>query len=355
LLCNLLITAGLLFSAWLPYLNPQRYWPSGFAGLFFLPCCCVNLSFIPLWLIWGKRYVSIPVAGLVLSLNALSISIGTHLLPDTPVSIPVNKQFTVMTFNTSNMGLNDYTEDTLLQATIYNTLLQASPDILCLQEFYTNEGPGFSNHIDSLKKMMGYPYHTFTCDKTHWDTWHYGIILFSRFPIVRASSIPCGFSPAGSGSSFLRADVLVYGDTLRVYTAQLKSYMFRNNDYELLEGGHGSYDAIRGLAARMKRTIQKRAVQAEQLAGLIAASPYKVIVCGDFNDTPVSYIYNTLSHNMQDAFLHRGRGIGRTLAFLAPTLRIDYILAQRPLQIHAYKTFNRRGFQHFPVMASLSL
>lgn len=355
LLCNMLITIGLLLSAWLPYLNPQQYWLSGFAGLFFLICWSLNVLFIPVWLLWKKRWFFISAAGLILSANALYTSIGTHWHHEAPVSDPNRKQFTIMTFNTSNMGLKDYKEDTELQGSIYKTLREASPDILCMQEFYTNEGPGFSNHIDSMRRSLRYPYHAFTCDKTHWNTWHYGIVLFSRHPIIRASKIPCGFSTAGSGSSFLQADLLLYGDTVRVLTAQLQSYMFRDNDYELLEGGKGSPGAIRTLASKMKHTIHKRAAQSRQLASLIDASPYKVIVCGDLNDTPVSYTYNTVSSNMQDAFLHKGQGIGRTLSFLAPTLRIDYILARQPLQVHGYTTYNRRGFQHFPVMASLSL
>lgn len=355
LLCNMLVTISLLLSAWLPYLNPQQYWLSGFAGLFFLVSWSVNFVFMLLWLTWKKPYHWISALGLAFSGNALYNSIGTHITTERPVSIPAKKQFTVMTFNTSNMGLKDYREDTSMQSSIYNILQQASPDILCLQEFYTNEGPGFSNHIDSMKHLLQYPYHSFTRDKTHWDTWQYGIVLFSRYPIVRTSKIPCGFSTAGSGSSFLTADVLLYGDTVRIFTAQLQSYMFRDNDYKLLEEGQGSFSAIRTLASKMKHTIHKRAGQSRQLAGLIATSPYKVVVCGDFNDTPVSYTYNTISRHLQDAFLHKGCGIGRTLSFLAPTLRIDYILAQRPLQVHAYTTYIRKGFQHFPVMASLSL
>lgn len=355
LLCNLLITIGLLLSAWLPRLNPQHYWLSGFAGLFFLVSWSINFLFILLWLILKRRYYRISALGLVLSGNALFNSVGTHFASERPVSIPEKKQFTLMTFNTSNMGLKDYHEDTSLQRSIYSTLQQTSPDILCLQEFYTNEGAGFSNHIDSMKQLLHYPYHSFTADKTHWYTWHYGIVLFSRYPIIRASKIPCGFSTAGSGSSFLQADVLLYGDTVRILTAQLQSYMFQGNDYKLLEEGQGSFSAIRSLTSRMKQVIYKRAGQSEQMARLIARSPYKLIVCGDLNDTPVSYTYNTISAHLQDAFLHKGCGIGRTLAFLAPTLRIDYILAQWPLQVHAYRTYAQKGFQHFPVMASLSL
>lgn len=355
LLCNLLTTVSLLLSAWLPYLNPQQYWLSGFAGLAFLICWGLNFLFIIPWLILRKRYFWISLAGIVLSMNALHTSVAVNVLDIYNTSMRPDRHFTLMTFNTSNMGLDDYREDSLLQSSIYEMLKEASPDILCMQEFYTNLKPGFTNHIDSISRTLHYPYHYFTNDMSHWDYWHYGIVLFSRFPIARASTIPCGYSTAGSGSSFLQADLLIKGDTIRVLTAQLQSYMFRGNDYELLEGGKGSFGAVRNLASKMKHTIHKRAAQSRKMASLIAASPYKTIACGDFNDTPVSYTYNTVSANMQDAFLHRGFGIGRTLSFLAPTLRIDYILAQQSIRIHHYRTFHRKGFQHFPIMAGLSL
>jgi len=58
---------------------------------------------------------------------------------------------------------------------------------------------------------------------------------------------------------------------------------------------------------------------------------------------------------MQDAFLEKGSGMGRTLSFLSPTLRIDYILAQPHFDIHSYQTFPNATFEHFPVMAAFSL
>lgn len=261
-----------------------------------------------------------------------------------------------MTFNTSSMGLKDYKEDTVLKNRIYQTLQDASPDILCLQEFYTNEREGLSDNISGLKQRLHYPYHYFTNDKTSWNTWHYGIVLFSRYPVINAIQIPCGQSAIGSGSSILQADIKLGNETIRVFSAQLKSYMFKSADYNYIQLKNAA-DVTEGksLIGKMRHTIYQRVEQSMRLASLIAASPYPTIVCGDFNDIPVSYTYNTISDHMQDAFLSKGWGIGRTLSFLSPTLRIDYILAQSDFNIHSYKTFRKKGFEHFPVMAGISL
>lgn len=105
----------------------------------------------------------------------------------------------------------------------------------------------------------------------------------------------------------------------------------------------------------MKGTFAKRSAQSLQLHDLVAASPYPVIVCGDFNDTPVSFTYRTISTDLRDAFLAKQAGWGRTLSYLSPSLRIDYILPHKDFQIHAFKTLYPSPSEHFPLVARLSL
>lgn len=353
LYATLLAAIFLLLSAWLPLLNPQHCWPSGFAGLLFPICWIANLLFVPLWIIYRKHYYWFPLAGILLSVPALYHSVAVHPMP---VAVARNNHaFTLMTFNTSSMGLKRYKVDSVLRSSIYRTLAQASPDILCLQEFYTNTPKADADNITRLQQELHYPYYYFTCDQTRWNTWQYGIAIFSRYPLLNACKIPCGRSAFGSGSSILQADVLVHNDTIRVFSTQLKSYMFRSNDYAFLELNDTQLNEGKSLFGKMRHTIYQRAAQARQLAGLITESPYSTLVCGDFNDTPVSYTYNTVSQNMRDAFLEKGWGLGRTLSYLSPTLRIDYILAQPAFTVAGYTTFKVKGFEHFPVMASLSL
>ncbi|MVT44256.1 hypothetical protein GO495_26915 [Chitinophaga oryziterrae] len=350
---HVLIAFTLILSSWLPHINPQSIWLSGVIGLLFPLCWCLNFLFIILWIIYKERFLWIGVFALALSSPSLYVSVGLH--PGSGIAAEGRKQFTVMTFNSSSMGLKNYKEDISIKNNIYYTIKESQPDILCLQEFYTNNRSGYTDHISDIREQLHYRYFYFTCDKTRWYTWQYGIILFSKYPIVNASAIPCGHSAVGSGSSILQADILMDGDTVRILTAQLQSYMFKSADYSFIEMKDPAVGEGKNLAGKMRRTIYKRAEQARQLASLADASPYPAIVCGDCNDTPVSYTYNTISNNMQDAFLRHGFGLGRTLSFLSPTLRIDYIFAQPSFNILDYRTFKKKGFEHFPVMATFSL
>ncbi|HEY9259106.1 endonuclease/exonuclease/phosphatase family protein [Chitinophaga sp.] len=282
---------------------------------------------------------------------AVLVTWGIHIFRNNNIAKqPYSNEFTLMTYNTSSMGLNAYKTDKEKEAAIYHVVDKNSPDILCMQEFYSNDEADKEHHINRLMQTGHYTYHYFTCDKIHWNTWYYGIALFSRYPIAAAEAIPCGESKVGSGSSFLQADVVIKGDTIRIFSVHLTSYMFRGEDYDQMKAPGGS-----GLIYKMRSTFQKRSAQAIQLAALVAESPYPTIVCGDFNDTPVSFTYKTVSRNLQDVFLETGSGWGRTLSFLSPSLRIDYVLAQPSFLIHGGEVLATQPSEHFPVMACLSL
>ena len=68
-----------------------------------------------------------------------------------------------------------------------------------------------------------------------------------------------------------------------------------------------------------------RARQADQVMRLVDESPYPLIVCGDFNDTPASYTYRKTKGDLEDSFLAAGKGYGYTYRYLRKLLRIDYL------------------------------
>ena len=80
-----------------------------------------------------------------------------------------------------------------------------------------------------------------------------------------------------------------------------------------------------------------------------------MIFCGDFNDIPNSYTYYKIRGDMQDAFLEKGFGIGRTFTALSPTLRIDYILASKQFSILQFNRVTKKYSDHYMLVADLSL
>ena len=87
----------------------------------------------------------------------------------------------------------------------------------------------------------------------------------------------------------------------------------------------------------------------------ILKSPHPVILCGDFNDVPNSYAYQQMRSMLQDAFLQKGQGIGRTFLKIFPTLRIDYIFCPKAYEIQNFKTHQWGMSDHNAIEASFSI
>jgi endonuclease/exonuclease/phosphatase family metal-dependent hydrolase len=99
----------------------------------------------------------------------------------------------------------------------------------------------------------------------------------------------------------------------------------------------------------------KRAEQVNIVLEHIEKSPFISIVCGDFNDTPMSYTYHMLSKGRKDTFKEAGEGFSGTYSFLWPLLRIDYILVPEAYTVYEHITFKEKYSDHYPVISSISI
>ena len=84
-------------------------------------------------------------------------------------------------------------------------------------------------------------------------------------------------------------------------------------------------------------------------------SPYPLVFCGDLNDVPNSYTYFTVRGGMQDAFLKKGFGIGRTFSAVSPTLRIDYIFTDQHFSIRQFNRVAKRYSDHYMLVSDIAL
>jgi len=104
----------------------------------------------------------------------------------------------------------------------------------------------------------------------------------------------------------------------------------------------------------MKSSYKKRAEESQVIKKHMQSSPYPIILCGDFNDTPLSYAYNTISKNLKDAFKESGKGIGQSFVKI-PTLRIDYILHNECFNSYNYKRHKQKLSDHYAVSCEVEV
>ena len=159
--------------------------------------------------------------------------------------------------------------------------------------------------------------------------------------------------------SLIHADLVYNSDTIRIYTTHLQSGPFKKKDYESLQKIKRREDSLLenslNIFSKLRRGLVYRSYQAELLNKELASSPHPYIFTGDLNDVPNSYTYFTVKQDLQDAFLKKGFGVGRTYSFLSPTLRIDYILATKDFVVQQFNRVVRDYSDHYMLVADFKM
>ena len=110
---------------------------------------------------------------------------------------------------------------------------------------------------------------------------------------------------------------------------------------------------IKELGIKFKDAIIKRAEQAATLREHLNQCPYPVIVCGDFNDTPVSFTYRTVRGDLKDSFTESGKGTANTYNGKLPSFRIDYILYSPKFTSYNFEVSTLNHSDHYPISCDL--
>ena len=222
-------------------------------------------------------------------------------------------------------------------------------DVVCFQE-YALPMRGVER-IDSLFEAR---YGAGKCYKR--DVVEAGEVVlrtYSRFPIIKSGDI----SGQGRGTSQW-VDIVVSKDTVRIFNNHLHSMNITVSDSEDIAEGRilQDGDRMRSIVNRIADNSSIRASYVDTLCMVVAETPYENIICGDFNDTPMSYVYGELIKNHSDAFVKCGSGYGYTFRPMYGMLRIDYILYSEGLDAQKYEVDECVMLSdHLPINATIKL
>ncbi len=363
IICNVIVSVCILLLYALPYLSPATSWIVNLFALLFPFLLILQLGFLVFWLMVKRKLAFIPVVTLVLSWNLIGSFFGFH--PSEKATQPTTETVRVVTWNAHLF--NFFENGGLLDPAMLQEAKSFKADVLAVQEFVFSLDSASPITLEKVKQKLGYRYAVTANDRAFGvhtnirqknERYHpFCVAIFSNYPIIRWEKVQ---SIKEYNHTFLWADVLVKGDTIRFFNIHLQSMHFAKNDYAFIENiDQQDMDDVqtagRNIIRKMKTANLLRSTQARDIKDEIRKSPYPVIVCGDMNDVPNSNAYQIISKDLYDAFTEKGWGIGRTFKFLSPTLRIDYILHSKSLQVGRVQVLRSPRSDHSPVLADFIL
>ncbi len=341
---NLALVIITLFSYLSPFVDPAHFGYFAILGLFYPWLLAANLLFIVYWLIRRRRYFLFSAGVILVGFQHCERFVGFN-----GQDTSTGPSLKVMTYNCRQLTPRKNTVKNWTPEELAAMINRYKPDVLCLQEFSLTPY-SYKPSIEALNDLTGLGY--------HYSAPHEGLAVFSRFPLgeVRKTHY---FKGRGKNNGYQYVDVQTETGPVRIFNIHLQTNAVSRMADHVLEEGQlkekKTWLEIRGMIGRYKRATSARAVQAGEIAALVEKSPNPVVICGDFNDVPQSYVYRLLAKSRKDTFQSRGKGIATTFNGSIPALRIDYILADPVFKVLGHQTIHEGYSDHYPVFGSLLL
>jgi endonuclease/exonuclease/phosphatase family metal-dependent hydrolase len=347
LLANGIVAFLLVLTYLSVYVNPSASWVFAFIGMAYPFILLFNILFLILWIFLRKWYFLLSLLCIAAGWNTLTRFF--QFQPKVTKQTHAETSIRLVTYNVRLFNYYQWHKDTATWRKIVDYIHAENPDIVCFQEFITLPGTGHDLK-DLIRKLTPLRYyHVFYTDRVPGKI-NFGMATFSKYPIIHKEKIVFRNSLNGS----ICSDIAVGHDTIRVYNCHLQSLRLRKEYNDLLDSlifhySEKQLEALKDVSVHLRQAFVQRAGQVNILSRNIRISPFPVIVCGDFNDTPVSYTYHKMRDGLQDAFMEAGSGLGNTFQGNLPFVRIDYVFYSPVFHARFYQTKKIDWSDHFPL------
>jgi len=358
LFCNLILSALFLAGANAQYFPPPQWWFIGLLPLSLPYIIILLILFFIGWLLAKSVWLLLPVITLILGWNAVQNIIPFNSSAKFSIKKDTNA-LRIMSWNVEQFDIQQYKNHPEIKVKMLDLINEYKPDIACFQEMVGGDYNKAINYLGDFKRNLHFDNYYYSYDlRLDFDgKHHFGLIVFSRSAFIHKKTITS--YPFDYNSTFQYIDIKAGADTIRVFNIHLQSLRFSRGNLHYLDNPKLDTDTTlsesKNILVKLKHGFLKRGIQSEKVKEEINRSPYPVIVCGDFNDVPNSYAYNTIGKNLQNAFVKKGSGIGRTFSGISPTLRIDNIFTDKKFTITQFTRIRKKLSDHFPIITDVSL
>ncbi len=338
----------MLLAGYSDRLHPASHPLLSTLGMVFPFLLIMNMAFLVVFLIFKWTRAWIPVLGFALAYGPITVYVPIHLDAEVP-----ENAIKIVSYNVCAYGGN-YKYEAGFE-TVRDYLKNEKPDIVCLQEdndtwrrFVFRDYQKFLAYNDTV--VLSNTPSSFNCLGIH-----------TRYPIIRRERIFYD-SEVNNGSA---AWWLKIGrDTVIVINNHFESCHLDVTDrrqYKQMLKGEMKSDSIRTeskiLLLKLADANVIRSRQIDRVSQFIRDHQgTSMILCGDFNDNPISYARHTIAQLLTDCYAETGRGIGVSYNQKEFFFRIDHLFCSSDIQPFNCKIDdNMDASDHYPLVSWLKI
>lgn len=348
--------SSLLFAYLCPFVHPETWWIMPFFGLAYPVIIVISFLFLVYWAILRSKWFFIVLSVILLGGKLHFRTLAVTFSPEKATT--KDNVWKIMSYNVRLFDVYNHSvyERNKNRNAIISYVHQMDPDVICFQEFYQQDRPSNFPTKDTLVALLKTKYYHERYSHKMTGRQNFGICMLSKFPIIAKGDVMFANS-SDSDNYCIYADIVKNGDTMRVYNIHLQSIKLQQDDYALFgeenKQSNPEKSTFRLLIEKLRIAYPNRADQARRVTEHMETSPYPVVICGDFNDTPLSYVYNQFDKQLTDSYRETSTGIGVTYAGRVPAGRIDYIFHTEDLAAQNFVIQQQAYSDHLAVYCEI--
>jgi len=300
-----------------------------------------NIFLLFIWAINKKYLFILPLLGILINIQYIKSIISFSSKKNS-----VENCISICTYNIQGIKYGNYELTTQL---LYDFFEEKKLDIICMQEIDTTDNHSLKYISNKFKKFS---YKAFAKSERPGFT----LAILSKYPIISSTR----FRFKNSDNHAMCSDILFNNDTIKVLNIHFQTTNFNQHKFET-KPENWLFD-MQYEAEKSKKVLDildfnyiKRREQARYISNQINKCKKPLLVCGDFNSIPSSFIYKEIGKSLTDGFIESGNGYEYTYRKLFNLFRIDYIFHSEDIYSTEYKSFNLNYSDHKPVIMRFHL
>ena len=343
LVFNILAALGLIATTLAGIVPPSKSMLPSVLTYGFLPMLLLNILLAIVWALMRRWEALISVGTILIRVTYIGFFFQIGGTSEAPSREEHPEMVTLMSFNVHHFSGTEFVTSPKIEHgnAFLQLLREEKPDILCLQEY----GAVANMSINDSLKALGYIYFYGARGNEN----PHGTVVFSKLPIV---------SPKNIDNEKVLMDIQHGKRTFRLCCVHMDSYQFNQDDRDDIERmRHGKIDSTsRRTFSKAKETVRQHETEWKTLLSpVVTGSSLPMLLAGDMNDIPGSWLYGQITDYLDDTYRDEGSGFGPTYIGSTPHFRIDMVFRSKEFSTLSYKRIETDISDHYPILVSLEL